>query len=264
MKTEKAFKLKRYLLLFSLAICTLISVVIVGRFVIEEVETVNTPVPNKEQSIQIESQTDSSSFEHIDVSTQNSEDNTSIVEEVIDNIVIEPVKLGHFPYKEAKEQNLVVIASYAQGKYQRYERLHKDAALALMRMIYAARDSGVWIVPVSGYRDIEKQGYLFKAQVRRRGTEMEAAKLSAPPGHSEHHTGFTIDLTDGLYLNQDITYKFASSDAYKWLVAHAYKFGFELSFPENNSQGVSFEPWHWRYIGSSDALKTFARARENQ
>ena len=170
-------------------------------------------------------------------------------------------KLGHFNYQEADKEDLVTIASYAQGKYQRYEQLHKDAALALMRMIYAARDNGVWIVPVSGYRDVEKQRNLFQAQIRRKGSEKEAAKSSAPPGYSEHHTGYTIDLTDGRLVNRDITSDFASTDAYRWLVDNAHQFGFELSFPKNNSQGVKYEPWHWRYIGSPEARKTFADAK---
>ena len=170
-------------------------------------------------------------------------------------------KLGHFNYQEADREDLVTIASYAQGKYQRYEKLHKDAALALMKMIYAARDDGVWIVPVSGYRDVEKQDSLFQAQIKRKGSEKEAAKSSAPPGYSEHHTGYTIDLTDGKLVNRDITSDFASTDAYQWLVNNAHQFGFELSFPKNNSQGVNYEPWHWRYIGSQEALKTFADAR---
>lgn len=170
-------------------------------------------------------------------------------------------KLGHFNYLEADKEDLVTIASYAQGKYQRYEQLHKDAALALMRMIYAARDNGVWIVPVSGYRDVEKQRNLFQAQIRRKGSEKEAAKSSAPPGYSEHHTGYTIDLTDGRLVNRDITSDFASTDAYRWLVDNAHRFGFELSFPKNNSQDVNYEPWHWRYIGSPEARKTFANAK---
>ena len=170
-------------------------------------------------------------------------------------------KLGHFNYQEADKKDLITIASYAQGKYQRYEQLHKDAALALMQMIYAARDNGVWIVPVSGYRDIKKQQRLFQAQIRRKGSEKEAAKSSAPPGYSEHHTGYTIDLTDGKLINRDITSDFASSDAYQWLVGNAHRFGYELSFPKNNSQGVNYEPWHWRYIGSDTALRTFANAR---
>ena len=77
------------------------------------------------------------------------------------------------------------------------------------------------------------------------------------------HTGYTIDLTDGHFLNQDITYKFASTKAYQWLLNNADKFGFELSFPENHAQGVSFEPCHWRYVDSQDTTKTFAEARKN-
>ena len=33
-----------------------------------------------------------------------------------------------------------------------------------------------------------------KRQVDRRGSVDEAAKWSAPPGHSEHHTGYALDL----------------------------------------------------------------------
>ena len=265
MNNKNKFRRKWYWILFIVAICTVSGINIIGSFAFQQTELTELQVPSTIQSVETKSTVDDSSSEITELSIINHQENNSSTSEVaLSKAIPEPTKLGHFPYQEARENDLVIVASYAQGQYQRYERLHKDAAMALMRMIYAARDSRVWIVPVSGYRDIEKQDYLFKAQVRRRGSEEAAAKLSAPPGHSEHHTGYTIDLTDGLYLNQDITYKFASSDAYKWLVAHAYKFGFELSFPENNSQGVSFEPWHWRYIGSSDALKTFARARENQ
>ena len=38
---------------------------------------------------------------------------------------------------------------------------------------------------------------------------------------------------------------FENTNAYKWLTSHAQDFGFELSFPPNNLQGVSYEPWHW-------------------
>ena len=30
-------------------------------------------------------------------------------------------------------------------------------------------------------------------------------------------------------------------------------FRFELSFPKNNKQGLSYEPWHWRYVGVETA-----------
>lgn len=170
-------------------------------------------------------------------------------------------KYGHFPYPEANQNNLIIISSYAQKQYQRFERMHTEAALALMKMIYAARDEGVWIVPVSGFRTIAYQETLFQAQIQRRGSPEEAAKLSAPAGYSEHHTGYAIDLADGNFPKQDITYEFANTNAFRWLNKHAKEYGFELSFPENNRQGVSYEPWHWRFIGSPRAGKIFAGAK---
>jgi D-alanyl-D-alanine carboxypeptidase len=34
-----------------------------------------------------------------------------------------------------------------------------------------------------------------------------------------------------------------------------------MSFPKNNPQGVAYEPWHWRFVGNSDSLKTFYTAK---
>jgi D-alanyl-D-alanine carboxypeptidase len=152
---------------------------------------------------------------------------------------------------------MLIIASYATGEYQRFERLAPDASLALLKLIYTARNDGVWIVPVSGFRNISDQEKLFDAQIQRRGSPEAAAKLSAPPGYSEHHTGYAIDVTDGRFPKQDITYNFATTDAFKWLTIYAKEFGFEMSFPENNSQGVSYEPWHWRFVGSNEAKEIF-------
>lgn len=168
---------------------------------------------------------------------------------------------GHFSYKMADPEQMMLVASYATGKYQRFESLHPEAAKALMRMIYAARDDGVWIVPVSGFRTLEKQKRLFQAQVERLGSEKKAAEVSAPPGYSEHHTGFAIDLTDGKYPKKDITNYFQKTEAYDWLTKNANRFDYELSFPRNNSQGISFEPWHWRYIGTQKAKQVFGKGK---
>ena len=55
---------------------------------------------------------------------------------------------------------------------------------------------------------------------------------------------FTGDNFDG----------FASDKAYQWLTDNAYKYGFSLSYPKNNSHFV-FEPWHWRFVGIELAKK---------
>ncbi|WP_242038816.1 M15 family metallopeptidase [Anabaena lutea] len=173
-----------------------------------------------------------------------------------------PPKFGHFPYSEGDTEKMIIIGSYAQHEYQRFEQLAPEAALALMKLIYAARDEGVWIIPVSGFRSIATQDKLFQSQIQRRGSPEAAAKLSAPPGYSEHHTGYALDLADGHFPKQDVTYNFANTDAFRWLSQHGKEFGFELSFPANNLQGVSYEPWHWRFIGSPNAVRIFARAKQ--
>lgn len=167
--------------------------------------------------------------------------------------------LGHLPFVEGNSSQMLTVASYGPGEYQRFERLDPQAALALMKLIYAARYEGVWIIPVSGFRSIADQEKLFEAQIQKLGSPEAAAKLSAPPGYSEHHTGYAIDLADGHFQKQDITYNFATTDAFKWLNLHAKEFGFELSFPQNNSQAVSYEPWHWRFVGSPEAQAIFRK-----
>ncbi|WP_249064291.1 M15 family metallopeptidase [Argonema antarcticum] len=168
---------------------------------------------------------------------------------------------GHFPYKQADPKRMIIVASYATEEYQRFESVDPEAGKALMKMIYAARDEGVWIILVSGFRTIKQQQKLFQEQIKRRGSPEAAAKVSAPSGYSEHHTGFAVDLADGQFPKQDITYQFENTAAYRWLTRRAKEFGFEMSFSPNNAQGVSFEPWHWRYVGSPDSAAIFANAR---
>ena len=170
----------------------------------------------------------------------------------------------HFPYAQADQNQLMIVSSYATGKDKRFEFMNFEAGKALMQMIYAAREEGIWIIPVSGFRTIEQQQQLFQNQIKRLGSAQEAAKVSAPAGYSEHHTGFAVDLTDGRFPKQDIKLQFETTDAYRWLTRHAKEFGFEISFKQNNSQGVSFEPWHWRYVGTPDAAAIFTQARNQR
>ncbi len=169
---------------------------------------------------------------------------------------------GHFYYPEADAKNLFIVSSYGLGQYQDFERMQPEASLALMKMIYAAREDGVWIIPASAFRSVKTQEQLFQAQISKQGSPEQAAKISAPPNYSEHHTGYAVDLADGSSpSSEDITLAFAETKAYQWLTENAKKFGFEMSFPDNNQQGVTYEPWHWRYIGSDRAKGVFRRAR---
>ncbi len=166
-------------------------------------------------------------------------------------------QFGHLPYTEASRSSLVVAGYYGS----RPEQLQRDAAAAYQQMIQAAQRDGVEIIPISGFRDIHVQADLFTAQTARRGSQAAAARISAPPGHSEHHTGYAIDLGDGGTPSADLEVTFERTPAFRWLNQNAAYYGFELSFPPNNFQNVSYEPWHWRFVGTPQAQQTFAQAR---
>jgi zinc D-Ala-D-Ala carboxypeptidase len=174
-------------------------------------------------------------------------------------------KYGHIAYPVADPAEMVLIASYAEGEHQRYEILHPDAAAALMQMVAAARVDGIWLVPASGFRTIAQQRTLFNEQMAVRGTPEAAAQVSAPPGYSEHHTGYALDITDGaLPPDEDISLTFADTPAFEWLVAYAGTYGFELSFSEDNPNGIAYEPWHWRYVGSAEAKAVFELSDDSE
>jgi LAS superfamily LD-carboxypeptidase LdcB len=163
-------------------------------------------------------------------------------------------KYGHRPYKETTE-DLYEVTSVDGVK----EGLTKDAAQAFEQMRSDAAQQGLDIRAVSGFRDVASQEQLWKEQVASQGSPEAAAKISAPPGHSEHHTGLAVDV--GTNANPNLDTNFANTPEYAWLQENAGKYGFELSFPEGGTQGAGFEPWHWRYVGTEQAEQTFAVAR---
>lgn len=116
----------------------------------------------------------------------------------------------------------------------------------LQSMMAAAENASTNIKIISAYRSFGKQSELKSSYTVVYGSG--ANKFSADQGYSEHQLGTTLDFTTSAigasYLNFDKT------SAYQWLLDNAYKYGFILSYPENNSY-YQFEPWHWRFIGRS-------------
>ncbi|MCY7391169.1 MAG: D-alanyl-D-alanine carboxypeptidase family protein [Leptolyngbyaceae cyanobacterium CAN_BIN12] len=164
--------------------------------------------------------------------------------------------LGHFRYPEAPLAELTPIVSDGSVK------LRKAAAKAYQEMQAAAQQEGVSLVPLSGFRTLTDQDYLFFGKKAERGqVAAERAKVSAPPGYSEHHTGYTLDIGDGAVPALNLSPDFENTSAYKWLKVNAPFHSFELSFPKNNKQGVNYEPWHWRFVGDRASLETFYKAR---
>ncbi len=165
--------------------------------------------------------------------------------------------LGHLSYKEAPLKELKPISTDGRLK------LRISAAKAYQRMAASARAAGVQLQPLSAFRTVEEQNYLFfKVKEQRAQATTQRAGVSAPPGHSEHHTGYAIDVGDASRPATHLSESFEQTPTFKWLAANAARFSFELSFPRGNPQGVNYEPWHWRYVGDQPSLKEFYSARK--
>lgn len=131
-------------------------------------------------------------------------------------------------------------------------RIYNDLSLMFEKM----ESKGLYPVVVSGYRTVKKQKKMMKdkiSELRENGysksqAEDEAMKWVSAVGYSEHQTGLAVDINaDGINSR--------GTQIYEWLSKNAWKYGFILRYPENKEQktGISFEPWHYRYVGRTAA-----------
>jgi D-alanyl-D-alanine carboxypeptidase len=164
--------------------------------------------------------------------------------------------LGHFKYAEAPQSELEPISP--DGSM----RMRRSAAAAYQQMSSAAQAEGVLLTPLSAFRSLsDQQQVFFDVKAERLQTPQQRAGVSAPPGYSEHHTGYAIDVGDGDTPATNLSPTFDQTPAFRWLQDNAVRFNFEMSFPKNNPQGVTYEPWHWRFVGDRQSLETFYKAR---
>ena len=119
----------------------------------------------------------------------------------------------------------------------------------LRAMAAAARAAGAPIAIESAYRSFATQQVVFQGWVAFHGRE-RALQLSARPGHSEHQLGIGIDFkSEGGGDPFDGEWQLTAQG--KWMKAHAWEYGFVMSYPRGKIGVVcyDFEPWHFRYVG---------------
>ena len=109
----------------------------------------------------------------------------------------------------------ITLSGIPNGKQMR-----TDAAAAYNRMYAAARSDGVTLTPVSGFRTMEQQRYLYSLYLQGRGN------LAARPGYSNHQGGIAVDISTNSAVNN-------------WLANHAAAYGFRRTVPS--------EIWHFEY-----------------
>jgi zinc D-Ala-D-Ala carboxypeptidase len=138
-------------------------------------------------------------------------------------------------------------------------KLRSEAASALANLFESAKQQGINLLGVSGFRSHATQVTLFNYYVKRDGYDA-ARTYSALPGTSEHETGLSIDVTggDGSCPAQDC---FANKPEAKWLQDHVAEYGFIIRYPKGKESitGYQYEPWHIRYVGKKIATEIMSR-----
>ena len=135
-----------------------------------------------------------------------------------------------------------------------YDRGYLDYRVAphYIEMYNAALEDGLKLSPLSGYRSVARQknnfenlirDYMNKGYSKAQATVL-ASEIILPPSTSEHNAGLAMDI---LSLEES----FENSDEFAWLQEHAADYGFILRYPKDKQKitKITYEPWHWRYVG---------------
>ncbi len=136
----------------------------------------------------------------------------------------------------------------------------------LQEMFDDMREEGLSPVVSSGYRSSETQAQLMQNRIdelmnqgmTKEEAEEEARNWIAIPGTSEHQLGLAVDIiaddSNDSYDDNELDFQ-----VYYWLAENAHKYGFILRYPEGKTDitGVSYEPWHYRYVGKEPAEEIY-------
>ena len=173
-------------------------------------------------------------------------------------------------YKNHKQDLVLVNAEHAMkdsydlslrsicgGRLQASERIYSS----LSQMLSDAGEQGYHFWIASAYRSKERQQKLVDEDVAKamrlgvsyRQALQETYRETMPAGHSEHQTGLALDILCSGNMKMDASQK--AEPGNRWLRKNCSHYGFILRYPEEKSDitGVSFEPWHFRYVGKRAA-----------
>lgn len=135
------------------------------------------------------------------------------------------------------------------------------AAAHLEALMQAAKDAGFTVYFCSGYRDYYTQSGIYWTHVDdfvAAGMSEEEAhattRLSVNyPGASEHQLGLAADILE--YKEQPMEAYIGGSGLMLWLEENCADYGFVIRYPDGKTDitGISYEPWHLRYVGGEVA-----------
>lgn len=153
--------------------------------------------------------------------------------------------------KSSYEPNDLVIPDVKTTKFDIY--INKTASNSLEKMFKAAKEKGVYLYLISGYRSSSYQKKIYSDSLIHNGKEYTEQYLSKA-NYSEHQTGLAVDVSSKSIAYQLIP-EFETTKEGKWLEKNAHNYGFILRYKKDREEdtGYGFEPWHFRYVGNDIA-----------
>lgn len=131
----------------------------------------------------------------------------------------------------------------------------------LCAMLAAGRAEGLSFMVCSGYRTTETQERLFNEDMEAllaqglsyTNAYAQTVLYTMPPGCSEHETGLAVDIV--ALAQQMLDESQEDTPETRWLHEHCWEYGFILRYPADRSDltGISYESWHYRYVGREAA-----------
>lgn len=163
---------------------------------------------------------------------------------------------ANLPYAEEPAPALAAVTDNSTIQ------LEAEAAEACRTMLEAAKADGIELVLNAGYLDataavlcMKRRSRPILTRARPRNRPPAWPRISSP-GLSAVSTAPAMRWTSSVPTTPPGDTGFAATRAYEWLTAYAAEYGFILRYPQDRqaATGVVFEPWHWRYVGTENAL----------
>lgn len=136
-----------------------------------------------------------------------------------------------YPLDESFQPDIVDFLDTDLKAHRELIDSYRDLATAVMDRF----DEPLYVI--SAYRSHEEQKITYE----------EMPDVAQVPGSSEHESGLALDV----YTFEHAGLAFVDAEPGKWVNENAWKFGFIIRYPmgREDMTGISYEPWHLRYVG---------------
>lgn len=137
------------------------------------------------------------------------------------------------PYKDEYSQRFVVVGP---ALYNAFQDMTLDCLSSTKQTL----------IIESGYRSTQYQIFIYLKALYDVDFQLSEQQLVMVP-HLSEHAQLPFHAVDLKIKEHKECSRFELTGAYEWLSHNAANYGFTLSYPKDNTLGISFEPWHWLY-----------------